>query len=116
MRFSVEFYEKKDGTCPIEEFLASLDVKTRAKFVGLFEILEEKGNQLREPYSKPLEDGIFELRCKQGSNIYRALYFFYYQGKIIVTNGFVKKTQKTPASVKSLAKKMRKEYIERMEG
>ena len=56
MRFSVEFYEKRDGTCPVEEFLATLDVKTRAKFVGLFEILEEKGNQLREPYSKFLED------------------------------------------------------------
>ncbi|MFR7418369.1 type II toxin-antitoxin system RelE/ParE family toxin [uncultured Megasphaera sp.] len=59
---------------------------------------------------------MFELRCKHGSNIYRALYFFYYQGKIIVTNDFVKKTQKTPASVKSLAKKRRKDSIERMEG
>lgn len=29
----------------------------------------KKGNQLREPYSKHLEDGIFEIRCKVGNNI-----------------------------------------------
>ena len=33
---------------------------------------------------------------KQGSNITRVLYFFYIGKKIIATNGFVKKTQKTP--------------------
>ena len=55
-------------------------------------IAYEKGNMLREPYSKHLDDGIFELRCKFGSDITRVLYFFYYEGKIILTNGFVKKT------------------------
>ena len=30
--------------------------------MGLLEILQEKGNELREPYSKHLEDGIFEIR------------------------------------------------------
>jgi hypothetical protein len=35
----------------------------RAKIVGLLELLEEKGNQLREPYSKPIVDGIFERRA-----------------------------------------------------
>ena len=58
----------------------------------MIELLQEKGNQLREPYSKHLDDGIFELRCKVGSNITRVLYFFYYKGQIILTNGFVKKT------------------------
>ena len=32
-------------------------------------------NRLREPVSKHLEDGIYELRTKQGSNISRILYF-----------------------------------------
>lgn len=82
--------------------------------VGLLEILEEKGNVLREPYSKHLEDGIFELRCKVGSNIMQVLYFFYYQGKIILTNGFVKKVQKTPRTEIQVAKARRAEYIERM--
>ena len=113
-KFEVLFYEKENGQCPVEEFLKKLDVKMRAKMVGLLEILEEKGNVLREPYSKHLEDGIFELRCKVGSNITRVLYFFYYQGKIILTNGFVKKVQKTPRTEIQVAKARRVEYIERM--
>lgn len=113
-KFEVLFYEKENGQCPVEEFLKKLDVKMRAKMVGLLEILEEKGNVLREPYSKHLEDGIFELRCKVGSNITRVLYFFYYQGKIILTNGFVKKVQKTPRKEIQVAKARRAEYIERV--
>lgn len=78
MMFEVYVYEKVDGNCPVDEFLASVDIKMRAKIVGLLKILEEKGNMLREPYSKHLEDGIFELRCQVGNNISRVLYFFYY--------------------------------------
>ena len=112
--FEVIFYEKENGDCPVEEFINSLDVKMRAKMVGLLELLEEKGNQLREPYSKPIDDGIFEIRCKVGNNITRVLYFFYYEGKIILTNGFVKKTQKTPPEEIKLAKERRADFKERM--
>ncbi len=86
----------------------------RAKMFGMIGLLQEKGNQLREPYSKHLDDGIFELRCKVGSNITRVLYFFYYEGQIVLTNGFVKKTQKTPKDEIKLAKDRRADYIERM--
>lgn len=112
--FEVIFYEKENGDCPVEEFLSSLDVKMRAKMVGLLELLEEKGNQLREPYSKSISDGIFEIRCKVGNNITRVLYFFYFEGKIILTNGFVKKTQKTPPEEIKLAKERRADFKERM--
>ena len=114
LKFEVVFYEKENGECPVEDFLDSLDVKMRAKMVGLLELLEEKGNQLREPYSKAIDDGIFELRCKVGNNITRVLYFFYYEGRIILTNGFVKKTQKTPPEEIKLAKELRADFKERM--
>ncbi len=113
-KFTVIAYEKETGEVPVEDFLNSLDVKMRAKMFGMIGLLQEKGNQLREPYSKHLEDGIFELRCKVGSNITRVLYFFYYEGQIILTNGFVKKTQKTPSGEIELAKQRRTDYIERM--
>ena len=64
----------------------------------------------REPLSKELEDGIFELRTIEGSDIVRILYFFD-KGKIIIaTNGFVKKQQKTPRNEIELAKKRRTDY------
>lgn len=74
--FEVEFYEKSDGTYPAEEFILSQDVKMRAKLFRLLELLELKGHELREPYSKSLSDGIFEIRAIQGNNITRVLYFF----------------------------------------
>ena len=111
--FNVIFYETEDGKTPVEDFLNSLDVKMRVKLIRLLEILEEKGTELREPYSKLLDDGIFELRCKFGSNITRTLYFFYKDGNIIITNGFVKKTQKTPLKEINLAKERRTDYINR---
>lgn len=75
-KFEVIFYEKEHGECPVEQFLSALDLKMRVKMVGLLEILEEKGNLLREPYSRHLDDGIYEIRCKVGNNITRVLYFF----------------------------------------
>ena len=114
IEFTVIAYEKEDGKTVVEEFLNGLDVKMRAKMYGLLSILQDKGNTLREPYSKHLDDGIFELRCKVGNNIARVLYFFYYEGKIILTNGFVKKTKKTPTEEIRLAKVRRTDFIERM--
>lgn len=97
----------------VAEFLDSLDSKMAAKLIGLMELLEENGTTLRKPYSEHLEDGIFELRCKQGSNITRVLYFFYVGKKIIATNGFVKKSQNTPPNEIKLAKKRRADWLQR---
>ena len=114
-KFIVEFYETENGNIPVEEFLNMLDVKMRAKLLGIIKILQEKGNRLREPYSKHLDDGIFELRGKVGSDISRVLYFFYYNKKIILTNGFIKKTQKTPKTEIDKAKKYRSDYLARID-
>ena len=111
--FKLIAYEKKNGEVPVEEFLDSVNPKMRAKIFGLLGILQEKGNMLKEPYSKHLDDGIFELRAKVGTDISRVLYFFYYEGRIVLIHGFVKKTKKTPPSEIEYAKKCRKAFLER---
>lgn len=114
-KFEVEFYTKENGDKPAKDFILSLDTKMKAKILGLIDVLEEKGMQLREPYSKHLQDGIFEIRAKVGTDITRVLYFFYYGKRIILTNGFVKKTQQTPKNEIKLAKSYRKDFLERVE-
>lgn len=69
MAYIVEYYEKVDGRRPAEEFILAQDTKMRAKIFTMLEFLENKGPELREPYSKSLGDGIFEVRAKQGSAI-----------------------------------------------
>lgn len=111
-KFTVRLFEKNNGDSPVEEFLDSLDNKMAAKVYGMIGLLEEYGNELRLPYSRHLEDGIFELRAKVSSNITRVLYFFYVGQTIVLTNGFVKKTQKTPRVVIEQAKEYRKIFLE----
>lgn len=90
-KFNIEFYTKANGEKPAKQFLLNQDQKMKAKLLRLLELMEDYGPALREPYSKALNDGIFELRCKAGSDISRVLYFFYVGNRIILTNGFVKK-------------------------
>lgn len=111
--FEVLFYQKEDETKPAEEYINSTDIKMRAKIYRNISLLEEFGNNLRMPYSKLLEDGIFELRTQVGNDISRVLYFFIVGEKIILTNGFTKKTEKTPPEQIDIAKRYKKDFIDK---
>lgn len=115
MHYDVEYYEKADGSRPAEDFILSQDAKMQAKIFATLELLEIKGPGLREPFSKPLGDGIFEVRAKQGSDISRVLYFFVVGRKVILTNGFIKKTQKTPSREIDRARRYRADYQHKKE-
>ena len=60
--YEIEFYDKADGSEPAKEFILSLDKKIQAKVLRTVALLREEGPFLREPYSKALDDGIFEIR------------------------------------------------------
>ncbi len=109
----IEFYDTDDGRCPLQEYLDSLEPKLLAKTLRTIDLLENNGISLREPYSCSLGGGIFELRTKQGTDITRIIYFFYAGNKAVLTNGFTKKTQKTPKSELYIAKKYKADYERR---
>lgn len=98
----------------MEDFIRGLDKRMQAKALATIDILSEFGNRLREPYSKPIGDGLFELRIKFSSDISRIFYFFIVDNKIILTNGFVKKATKTPKAEIELARKYKQDYERRM--
>jgi phage-related protein len=114
--FKLKFYETKAGKKPIEDFLISLDNKMRTKAIHELMLLRERGTELREPYSKAIGDGIFELRIQLGSDASRIFYFFYVDYRIVLTNGFIKKSQKTPLAELDKAKRYKKDYEERQNG
>ena len=114
-RFKVDFYRKPDGSKPLELFIKTLETKLKAKLISNLNILEEYGKMAREPLSKHLGDGIFELRAIEGTDIVRVLFFFDRDRIIIATNGFVKKQKKTPRSEIALAKERRSDYRKRKE-
>lgn len=113
--FRALFYALPDGTKPVKTFLVELDPKMRAKMLRAIALLELAGNELREPDSKHLTDGIFELRAKVSTDISRVLYFFIVGKRAILTHGFIKKSDKTPPSEIDRAKRYREEYLSRKE-
>jgi phage-related protein len=111
--FDVLYYELPNGEKPVHQFIDSLNVKMRVKALGSIEILAEFGNKLREPYSKSVGEGLFELRIKFSGDITRIFYFFVKGNNIILTNGFVKKTRKTPPGEIALALTYKADYERR---
>lgn len=110
----IEFYRTATGVAPVEEFLDSLNDKQTAKIAWVLRIIRDYERVSKEYFKKLVgTDDIWEVRTKFGRDIFRILCFFD-DGKIIVlTNGFVKKSEKTPSSEIRLAENRKKEYNER---
>ena len=109
--FTIDFAKNADGTAPFEEYLSGMQPKMKAKTLRSVLLLKEFGPTLREPNTKPLGDGIFELRTVLGSDTGRSLFFFYDGNTIVLTHGFIKKTQKTPRKEIERAKAIRRDYL-----
>jgi len=112
--FEVEYYEKSERNIPVVEFLNSLNHKQVAKMLREIQLLEMNGNDLRDPHSKALRNGIFELRAQYDGVCLRIFYFFAENRKIILTHGFVKKNQKTPNKEINTAIEYRNEYLKKI--
>lgn len=109
----VEFYVKSDGSKPVADFLDSLPDKLAAKTARSIKVFEDKGFMLKKPYLEKIDGDIWELRTIQSTNITRVMFFFFDGEKAILTNGFVKKTDKTPSNEIQKAKEYRKDYYRR---
>ena len=105
-------YLVKGKRKPAKEFIDSLDYWTQRKFFGKKELLEAYGHKLPQPHAKYIKDGIFELRLEGKEGQIRVLYFFFHQDKAIFTNGFIKKTKKTPKNPLEVAIRDRKMFLE----
>jgi phage-related protein len=83
----VEFFTDK-----IKREIEKLDIRIQVHIDELIILLEDYGQELRMPYSKPLGKGIFELRVVGITHI-RLLYCFY-KNKAVILNIIVKKQNK----------------------
>ena len=111
---TVNFYCLPNGNSPVEEFLDSLTGKQAQKILWVLQLIEELDSIPRQ-YFKKLADseGIWEVRIQFGNDIFRLLGFFDGGTLLILTNGFAKKTQKTPLQEIALAVRRKEEYLTR---
>lgn len=110
------YYLTESDKSPVRDFIDSLDIITKKKFFFVKELLEEFGHKLPYPHAKYIGDNIFELRFTGREGAIRILYFFFHQDKTIFTNGFIKKTNKTPKREIAIAIERRKIFIDKQKG
>ena len=110
----VRFYQAEDGKTPAKEFLDSLPRKVAQKVLWVLMVAEEL-DILPTTYFKKLvgSDDIWECRVQFGSNDYRILCFHTGGSVLVLTHGFMKKTQKTPAKEIERAETYRGNYLRR---
>lgn len=116
MDFEVVLYKDNSGNSPVEEFLLSLVRTNKALFNETSKGIEKLRNRAyhKEPLSKYLEPGLFELRIKSGPSILRIIYTFNKGRIVVLLHVFIKKQQKTPARELELAHQRLKEVKERI--
>ena len=111
--WSVEFYADADGNSPVLDWYESLDEKTKAKLIWIFQLLENNGIEVGMPYIKPLGDKLYEIRADVNRNAFRVVYFLYTGRRFILLHGVQKKTQKTPTKELARARTYLEDFLER---
>jgi len=111
---TVEFYRLSNGNSPAEELLDSLTGKQAQKVLWVLQLVEELDIVPRQYFKKLVDsEGIWEVRVQFGNDIFRLLSFFDGGSLLILTNGFAKKTQKTPPQEIALAIHRKNKYLAR---
>ena len=116
MNFSVEFYETATGKRPVQEFLDELKASDPDDFAAVVAGLAKLRHRQyhREPLSKALGDGLFELRHAGKLNT-RVLWFFMKNRRIIAEHGIRNKGQAIPARDLDTARARMRDWKERNE-
>ena len=91
MNWKVTFYSGR-----VEAEVRALPAGFVARFIRYAERMEIYGPDLGMPHTRPMGDGLFELRLKAAEGIARVFFCTVVARKIVVLHQFVKKSEKTP--------------------
>ena len=113
MNRTVLFYKTADGKCPVQEFIDSFPGKVAQKIVWVLRLLEDL-EIVPSSYFKKLvgTEEIWECRIQFGSNAYR-IFCFFIDNSVVLTHGFIKKSQRTPTYEIERAEAYRRDFFKR---
>ena len=94
-----------------DDFFKAQPRKVQDKIIKILDIIEQL-ERVPISYLKYIEgtNGLFEIRIRLGSNIFRIFCFFDGNRLVVLLSGFQKKTQKTPTNEILKAEKLKEEY------
>lgn len=109
-RIQAVFFRTGDGREPVREWLKELEKEDRLA-IGTDIKTAEYGWPIGMPTSRPMGDGLFEIRTNLQNRIARVM-FCITDGKMVLLHGFIKKDQKTPKRDLDLARRRKKQMEE----
>lgn len=92
----------------VEQWIESLSVREFAALMAAVERLAEDGSRLRFPASRPLGDGLFELRVDLGRTARRITFYFADDRRIVLLTTFRKQRQNERAEVRRARRALRR--------
>jgi phage-related protein len=107
-RLPAVFFALPSGREPVREWIKRLDRSDR-KIIGEDIKDVEFAWPIGMPLCRPLSKGLWEVRSDLSQGRTARVLFCAHEGKMVLLHGFIKKTQKTPASDFELASKRMKE-------
>lgn len=113
-RFQVEFYFTEGGKLPAKEYLEKTSMDVKVKLAALVKYIAEQGKLFDITKYRQVDpkEKIYEFKPVG----HRFFNFFYEGGKIIITNAYMKKSQRVSKKDLEKAKTMKKDYIARVKG
>jgi len=113
-KFQVEFYFTETGKMPAKEYLEKESLEVQVKLAALVQYIADHGKlfDITKFRKVDTKDNIFEFKPVD----HRFFSFFYKGKKIIITNAYMKKSQKVSKRDLEKAKNMKKTYIDRFKG
>ena len=109
--FTIEWYFSNKKKSHPKDYFQGLDIQQKNKAMNLFQLMGEVGKILNIEKFRNEGNGIYAFKPQPD----RFLCFFAKGNKIIITNGFIKKSDKLPKSEKEKALRYMKDYLERTE-
>ena len=107
----IDFYKTVTDVSPVEDFLDTLSDTQTKKILWVMKLVRELNPVPSQYFTKLVNtDDIWEVRVQIGGNIFRLLGFIEGDRLVILTNGFQKKTQKTPRREIELAETIKREH------
>lgn len=104
MNWKVVFFSDR-----VEAEINSLPAGFVARFVRYAERMEIYGPNLGMPHTRPVGDGLFELRLKAAEGIARVFFCTVVGRQVVVLHQYVKKSEKTPKRELKIAQDRMKE-------
>lgn len=103
VRMRVVFYQTESGSEPVREWLLTLSRDDR-KAIGRDVKTVQFGWPLGMPLVRKLDRDLWEVRSRLDNRIARVV-FTVFQDVIVLLHGFIKKSQKIPATDLDVARK-----------